>query len=268
MNFSEFSKRLFKKLSGIGNQGHFIGALFHSGGSSYFPLKPAYDTDSYQRKVFRGASPFSQDMKDSFPKPIDKDALMDFFQERVGVKSLPLIMRNFGIPETEAVNKEFFFKALCTQFQNIVTEASDEVDDIVLAEYLRLLRESGEEIKSDEPYYPGDDFQLIDEAPKHRHEVSFHSDFSHQWTIKNTGSVTWNDRYLELINGDNLTIKASRKTVEMPKVKPGEEVSLSVDFNARGYEGDIEAIWELKDFEGRSCFKEKKVLKIAVSVSW
>jgi len=268
MNFSEFSKRLFKKLSGIGNQGDFIGALFHAGGSNYFPLKPSYDTDSYQRKVFRGDSPFNQDMKDSFPRPIDNDGLMDFLQKRVGEKSLSLIMRNFGVPNTEVVHKEFFFKALCTQFQNIVIEASDEVDDIVVSEYLRLLRESGEAIKSDEPYYPGDDFQLIDEASTHRHEVSLHSDFAHQWTIKNTGSVTWADRYLELVNGDNLTIRSSRKIIDIPKLKPGEEVSLSIDLNARGCEGEFEAIWEMKDSEGRSCFTEKKVLKIAVSVGW
>lgn len=149
-----------------------------------------------------------------------------------------------------------------------MTEATDEVDDIVVSEYLRLLRESGEEIKSDYPYYPGDDFQLIEENPKQRHEVSFHSDFAHQWTIKNTGSVTWVDRYLELVNGDNLTIRASRKIIDIPKVKPGEEVTLSVEFNARGCEGDIEAIWEMKDSEGRSCFTENKVLKIAVSVGW
>lgn len=268
MNFSEFSKKLFKKLSGIGSQGHFIGALFHAGGSSFFPLKPTYDTDSYQRKVFRGDSPFTQDMKDSFPRPIDIEDLMDFFQERIGEITLPIIMRNFGIPESEPENKEFFIRALCTQFQNIIMEASDEVDDIVGSEYLRLLRESGAKIKTDVPYYPGDDFEIIDPQPNHKHEVSFYKDFVHQWTLRNTGAVTWEGRYLEFANQADLPIRANSKTIEIPKIKPGEEVALAVEMNARSCEGDFEAIWEMKDSEGRSCFTENQVLKMEVIVGW
>ena len=268
MNFSEFANKIHPNLAGISNQGQFVGGLFNAAGDNHFPLNPSYDTYDLQKKMVNGTRKINPKMKNRFPNPIDIEGLHNFFSRRIGETTLPIIMRNFGIPKYEPIHKDFFIQALCTQFQNIVTEASDEVDDIVVSEYLRLLRESGEEIKSDYPYYPGDDFQLIEDNPKQRHEVSFHSDFAHQWTIKNTGSVTWVDRYLELVNGDNLTIRASRKIIDIPKVKPGEEVTLSVEFNARGCEGDIEAIWEMKDSEVRSCFTENKVLKIAVSVGW
>lgn len=268
MNFSEFSKKLFKKLSGIGNQGHFIGALFHAGGSSYFPLKPAYDTDSYQRKVFRGDSPFNQDMKDSFPRPIDKDGLMDFLQDRVGDKSLSLIMRNFGVPDTEVVHKEFFFKALCTQFQNIVTEASDEVDDIVASEYSRLLQESGIEIENVTPYYPGDDFTLVTESPLGEHEVGFYNNFEHQWIIKNNGQVNWENRYLECVNHKEIRIRPINEIIDIPKIKPGEIATLSVQFDSRGFEGKYESIWEMKDANGNSCFPDKNdILRVAAIVT-
>ncbi len=266
MNFSEFSKRLYKKLSGLNNQGYFIGALFNAAGSGFFPLKPSYGTDGYQRKIFGGTRDFTQEMKDSFPKPIDVESLKDFFDERIGDSSLPLIMRNFGIPESETQNKCLFIRALCTQFQSIVSDASDEVDDIVASEYFRLLREAGADIASDAPYYPGDDLLVISQVPEQNHDVSFYEDFEHQWTIRNTGTVTWEGRYFKCSNQSCIRIKAKDKIIEIPKIKPGDDVCLTVAFNARGFEGRYEALWEMKDVEGRSCFTDKKALKVEVIV--
>jgi len=268
MNFSDFSKRLHKRLSGISSQGILVGSLFTAAGSNHFDPKPTPGTDDTQKKLVSGTRTLTPNMKESFPSPIDHEGLMKFFRLKIGDASLPLIMRNFGIPESEPENKEFFIRALCTQFQNIITEASDEVDDIVASEYLRLLRESGAEIKTDVPYYPGDDFEIIDPQPNHKHEVNFYKDYVHQWTLRNTGSVTWVGRYLEFANQADLPIRANCKTIEIPKVKPGEEVSLAIEMNARSCEGDFEAIWEMKDSEGRSCFTENQVLKMAVSVGW
>lgn len=268
MNFSEFSKRLYKKLSGINSQGYFIGALFYAGGSDFFPLKPAYDTDGYQRKVFRGNSPFTQDMKDSFPKPINKEGLIDLFNTRIGETTLPLAMKDFGIPETKTVNKELFIRALCIQFENIVSEVSDDVDDIVASEYFRLLEESGAEIKSDAPYYPGDNFHITDQIPERKHTYNFYQDFKHQWKIKNMGTVTWENRYLECTNLSDIRIKAKNKIIKIPKVKPGDEIYLTAEFNSRGIEGDYDALWEMKDIDGNLCFPNKETqLRVVVTVS-
>jgi hypothetical protein len=176
-------------------------------------------------------------------------------------------MRNFGIPESQVQNKDVFIKALCTQFQNIVSEVSNEVNDIVASEYNRLLRESGAETVNDSPFYPGDELLLVGELPAQSHEVIFYEKFEHQWTIKNTGTVTWEDRYLECTNQSETRIRALNKTVIIPKVKPGEDVCLTARFDARGFEGKFESIWEMKDNVGRPCFTDNsKALKFEVIV--
>jgi hypothetical protein len=165
MNFSEFSKRIYPNLSGISNQGHFVGALFNAAGSKFFPIQASYGTDDNQRKVFSGARSFNKKMKASFPKPIDTENLKAFFQTRIGDSSLPLIMGNFRIPQDEVQDKDLFISALCIQFQNIVTDAANEVKDIVASEYSRLLRESGIETVNRFPFYPGDNPHSISELP-------------------------------------------------------------------------------------------------------
>lgn len=267
MNFSEFSKRIHPNLSGISSQGHFVGALFNAAGSKFFPIQPSYGTDDYQRKVFSGARKLNKKMKDSFPKPIDTEKLIAFFQTRIGESSLPVIMRNFGIPQDEVQDKDLFISALCTQFQNIVSEAANEVADIVVSEYSRLLRESGIETVNLFPFYPGDDLQLISELPAQNHVASFYEEFDHQWTIRNTGTVTWVDRFFECTNQSEIRIRAINTRIAVPKTRPGDEVFLTVQFDARHFEGAFESIWEMKDKTGRLCFPDKnKALKVMATV--
>ena len=267
MNFSEFSKRLHPNLSGINNQGQFVGALFNAAGSNFFPPKASYGTDDNQRKVFNGTRDFNQKMKDSYPKPIDTKKLIDFFRTRIGESSLPVIMRNFGIPESEVQYKDLFIKALCTQFQNIVSEVFNEVNDIVASEYNRLLRESGVETANDAPFYPGDELFLVSELPAQNHVVTFYQEFDHQWIIKNTGTVTWIDRSFEFTNRSKTRIRPTKTKIALPKTGPGDEACLDVRIDARHFEGTFEAIWEMKDKTGRLCFPDKsKALKLVAKV--
>ncbi|NLL52467.1 MAG: hypothetical protein GX248_07185 [Peptococcaceae bacterium] len=267
MEFSEFSKRIHPNLSGISSQGHFVGALFNAAGSKFFPIQPSYGTDDYQRKVFSGARKLNKKMKDSFPKPIDAENLKVFFQTRIGESSLPLIMSNFGIPLDEVQDKNLFISALCTQFQNIVSEAANQVADIVASEYNRLLCKSGIAIVNLFPFYPGDDLQLISELPIQNHVAVFYEKFDHQWTIRNTGTVTWVDRYFECTNQSKTRIRAMNTRIDVPQTKPGDEVCLAVKFDARGIEGTFESIWEMKDNTGRLCFPDKsKTLKLVATV--
>ena len=267
MNFSEFSNKLYKNLSGINNQGHFIGALFNAAGSNFFDLKPAYGTDGYQRKVFRGDRGLTQDMKDSFAKPIYSEKLMDFFLSRIGDTALIKIMDNFGIPKDEPHDKELLCRALCKQLHNIVTDASDEVDNIVASEYSRLLRDPGLELEDVTPNYPGDDFILVSVNPLESHVVGFYDIFEHQWLLKNNGSVTWENRYLECVNQAEIRIRALNKIVSIPKTRPGENAVIKVEFDSRGIEGKYESIWEMKDMNGNLCFPNKSnVLRVAAVI--
>jgi hypothetical protein len=54
----------------------------------------------------------------------------------------------------------------------------------------------------------------------------------------------------------------------VPTTKPGETPALTVRFDARGQDGTYEAIWQMKDHEGRLCFPNKDGLKMLITVSF
>jgi len=245
-----------------------IGALFNAAGSKFFVPNPAYDTDSYQRKLFSGKKPLTQEMKDSFPKPIDIAGLTAFFDTRIGDTSLPLIMAGFAIPSDEAQDKALFISVLCSQFQRIIAESTDEADDVVASEYKRSLRELSIENTNQFPYYPGDDMLLIKETVESLHNVHCYDLFEHTWTIKNTGKVTWNGRFLVCTNQHETRIEAINSPITISTAAPGDEVCLTAKMDARGFEGNFESIWQMQDDEERICFPDKnKSLKLTVAVT-
>lgn len=267
MKFSDYSKRLYPHMSGLHNQSHFVGSLFNAAGSTFFPVRGVYGADDNQRKVYSGSRVLNKNIKASFPSPIDSNGVAVFFDTHIGDTSLPLIMAEFGIPNDEAQSKELFINALCIQFQSIIAEAANDVEDIVAREYSRLLLASGTEAIKQFPLYPNDAFTLIGEYPAVVHTVGFYNDFEHRWTLKNTGTVTWEGRFFECVNHSTTRIKALNTAIGIPKVQPNEEVSIVVRLNARGFEGLFESIWVMKDGDGRLCFPdEEKTLKFSVKV--
>jgi hypothetical protein len=216
--------------------------------------------------LFGGTKQLTQDMKDSFAKPFDTDSLKTFFANHIGDNSLIQIMSNFGIPSGTTINKDYFITALCRQFQRIVTDVADDVDDIVLTEYQQMLNgDEDAEAVGRSPLYPGDDL-LADESVNLSHIVGFYEKFEHTWSITNTGTITWVDRRLECVNPKG-RIRPLLACIKVPKVKPGEDVPLTVKFDARGCEGTQESLWEMKDNAGSICFPaEDKILRVIATV--
>lgn len=266
MNFSEYSRRLRQHLSGIHNQSHFVGLLFNAAGSNYFPDKGTSGEDDNQKKLFNGSRAFNKNMKASFPSPINKQVLAAFFDTHIGDTSLTQIMTAFGMPDETSPNKALLISALCTQFQNIVSEASNYVDDIVVAEYKRLLHDRREESSPAFPLYPGDDIELVESTPAH-HSVGFYELFEHTWVIRNAGAVTWESRTLECVDAPITRIRPTGKSVILPKTKPGDAITLQIQMDARGFEGTYESVWKMKDAEERLCFPNKnKIMIITATV--
>jgi hypothetical protein len=267
VNFSEFSKKIYPNLSGITSQGRFVGALFNAAGSTFFHAKPSYGTDDNQKKLYSGARKFNKKMKDSFPTPIDPDGLTNFFVTRIGDSAMSKAMADFGIPANLAQDKNWFAVALCVQFQSIVSDVADDVDDIVLREYRRLLE--GESFVDLSPLYPGDNLRFIKEEPEGVHELNTYKEFDHAWTIKNNGTVSWQGRCLVCANQATMSIKTMDGTysVAIPDAEPGDEVRIAMRFNSRGNDGRYESIWEMKDSDGQLCFPNKDMaLKVVANV--
>ena len=149
MDFSEFSKKFYinrNNISGIGNYERFIGALFCAGGSSHFPEKPSpkdyvpRDVTT-QRQLVSGKKRLTQEMRDSFPYPINENKFVFYFKDRLGDESIARIMNKFGIASNIVRNKNLFLKVLCKQFQKIITATGVSTTDIVAEEYMCLLSE-------------------------------------------------------------------------------------------------------------------------------
>jgi len=266
MTFSTFAKAVYPHLSGLSNQGWFIGELFHAAGSTFFTKHPSYGADDYHVKVYNGSKPFNKKMKASFPKPIPRDALKEFFEHRIGTDTLSKMMVDFGISAGTTQNKELFVETLCIQFENIVTEVSDETEDIVAKTYLDLL--AGIQIEAKPvPLYPGDDYEVLGENPAQYPDVGFYKEFTHTWIIKNSGTTTWNGRHLEIINQHEVKPEAKTPQVDIPSTKPGEEAVITVTFDSRGDERGLnESIWQIKNSDGQICFPNKGGLRLIIKV--
>ncbi len=266
MNLSEYLKRIYPHLAGVRGQGHFVDELFLAAGSTIFGTNPKYKDYNYQGKIFRGTSKLSDNLKASFPKPIHREKLKDYFTYRVGEKALPKLMSKFHVPKSKPKDKGLFIEALCIQFENFIMEVGDEVDDIVEHKYSQLLDRDGRGSYKQDPYYPGDNYALVKNQGTESHEAGFYEKFKQLWTIKNTGEATWRDRYIECADQGNTGIRAINKTVSLPTVRPGEEKTITVQFDSRGFEGEFESCWRMKDKDGNTCFPGRE-LKVAASIS-
>ena len=266
MNFSEYAKKIYPHLSGLSNQGWFIGELFHAAGSTFFARHPEYGTDAYHVKVYNGNKLLNKKMKASFPKPILRGTLAAFFNHRIGTESLSKMMAGFEISTDVVLNKERFVEALCIQFESIVSEVSDSVVDIVSATYLELVSGIEIEIKP-MPLFDGDDYTIVGNKPIQRIDIGFYKTFTYTWAIKNNGTVTWENRCFELANQHEVKPEAKTSKVDIPITKPDEEVSITVTFDSRGDERGLnEAIWQITDNTGQLCFPNKDGLRLIINV--
>src|SRR5688572_11722039 len=88
-----------------------------------------------------------------------------------------------------------------------------------------------------------------------------------KWKIKNTGSVTWKDRYLVAVEstygqGDLKTIKKT----EVPATKPGETCVIQTTLKAPEVNGKYKVTFKMVDKDGKQCFPNKKGVYIEVVV--
>ena len=134
------------------NHAQFISLLFTAAGSSYFPVMQSheYPPDAYQYKIFNGRSKLSNPIRKSFPSQINKSTIVNFFEEYTLNKNLLVLMSKFGIKDsTNEINKNEFFLALAAQFIEYVQKPIDAVDQIVISEFLNLIRNGNSQNNDD-----------------------------------------------------------------------------------------------------------------------
>jgi hypothetical protein len=85
-------------------------------------------------------------------------------------------------------------------------------------------------------------------------EVPLGQTFTKVWRIKNTGTVPWHDRYLEIAGGTTMQcISPSRASV--PDAEPGQMVAVSVAVTPKAA-GVCHVLWKMVDAQGALVFPD------------
>lgn len=166
-------------------------------------------------------------------------------------------MTEFGIPSAANREKDKFSRALAAQFSLFVTSQDDDVDNAVWEIYQTLLE--GQPISADDisgPRYASDDVYV--EFGGNRHEADCYEIVHHEWKLQNRGRVPWHNRKLVLVNQADIHPRPVQAIIPLPDARPGEQIKIATDIDARGFEGDFECKWEMQDANGENCFPNKR----------
>jgi len=237
-----------------------VSKVFIAGGSSYFSTSVNADKE-YQKKLYNGSKPMTQNLKDSFPANTQLDALVSLFEKHLKDDQVRQAMTAFAIPVSLEPQKGIFSRALALQFNYLVKNEDSDVDDIVAMEYQRLLAEPADEKpQSLAPLYPGDGAYVIEFLPARIYSKKCYEQFDHTWTIRNTGNQTWRSRKLVFVNNGTVRPRTDKNSIDIPDVAPGKDIKITTSFDTRGFEGRYECLWEMQDSEGNDCFPNNKRL--------
>jgi len=272
MKLSEYFKTIYPVMDNQKNQGLFVTRCFQSAGSNHFTLSSWKQTSSdleTQRMLYKGNRKLTADMRASFPLPIDSSGLSVFFSKNISGNNLRKAMTAFAIPPTAEESNKTFAKALSSQFVLFVTSEADDVDDIVAMEYQRYLSEPDDEpVPQFTPLYPNDS-AYVSFQPQRTYSTTAHGKFQHTWVIQNDGKQTWRGRKLVFSNRTEVRPRADTNILDIPDTPPGESIKITTGFNARGFEGSWDCIWEMHDSDGNNCFSNnKKMFCITVNAKF
>ena len=115
--------------------------------------------------------------------------------------------------------------------------------------------------------YPGDKIKVSFGREK-RYRVNCYDAFQHTWTIDNAGTVEWRGRRLFLTNSADIKLKVESIYLDVPTLRPGEQIKIATGIEARGKEDTAEYKWIMIDKDGNNCFPEDRSLYITVTVEF
>ena len=256
------------------NKGIFVSFCFSSAGSTYFSKRNNRQVTSedvqLERKLYSGARPLSKDVKNSFPA-FNEDGLACYFKSFIEDGKYPDVMLNFGIPNTGMIRKDCLCKALARQFRAFIDSDTKEADDIVLLEYQRFLSApESHKCESCQPVsvlYPGDRVYIKPNSQS-RHNVNIYEEFHHTWEFENTGTQTWRGRKLCFSNCGEVRPRTRQNSIDIPDTPPNKSVKISVESDARGFEGRSVCKWIMIDSEGGNCFPGSSMFDIEINAEF
>lgn len=130
------------------------------------------------------------------------------------------------------------------------------------------------------PKYPSDHSSFVrDVTYPDNSLVSVNQQFEKIWEIQNTGNVVWNDRHLQCMDEEIISmvrgieipiskfiIVPAETRIPIGVTKPGETVQISVAFCAPAFPCTTVSYWKIVDNKGDQCFPDLKGIWCCVKV--
>lgn len=254
---NEFLGKLYGSLTNQKNQGVYIIRFFNAAGSRHFTLSEnrQHWTNEYleNERHYAKDRVLTDEIKASFPNPIDIDGLTRFIADSLDSNKLASCMADFGVPTGTEVDKDKFAKALSIQFGRFVISTESDISNDVWQIYQSLL--NGEEINPRDirgPRYFGDAVGVFSDSK--RIAANCYESLRYVWSIQNRGNKEWHGRKLVLVNAGEIYPEIAQTVIPIPDTRPNETIKIATDINAGGFEGKFDCKWEMQDADGENCF--------------
>lgn len=205
-------------------------------------------------------------MKTDLPSPIQIDGLITFFFNQIDNKKVGSIIAAFGMPESDDINKQALVAALALQFKEIVESASEDAANILILEYQNRKNSTNIDgfMAPMSVLYPGDQY-YVREIRRSSYQVNIYEKFRHTWEFDDVGTQEWKERKLFFSNHAAVRPRADSVYILIPDTPPQKSVKVSVEMDARGFEGESECTWIMIDNEGNDCFPNSKAFTFTIS---
>jgi len=261
LEFSDFCKLTYRRSTSVPNQRVFAKKLFESTGAEL------HYSDGYYQKLFNDGKKLSLDISQQIPNPIQHNEVEQFLLQFFDEKRAKETMDRIGIPKSETIDLNAWVAALADQLQIIIHENEDK-QEIIVASYQAYLNNPKEKnsryVRS---LYSNDAIWVENPPAQQNYQVTFYKKITHTWVIHNMGSNVWTRRYLKCMDGDDVSIRPSKKTIPIPDVNPTEIIKLSVEYDSRGKENKAMSVWKMMDLNDQDCFPgEKNALNVVIDV--
>lgn len=268
MVFSFFCKGIYDSFKGVSSQEEFVRTLFKASGSNYsFTRAGSYSNSNYGTKLFNGSKVLSKQHRRSFPNPVNKTGLVEYFQQHIQETAARAIMNYFSIPSDTTVDILALASSLADQLQIIIHEPETDKDIIETYYQQYLIDRVSETVSRQRPLYDGDKFWVDSKNTIRNYSVDFYERFTHIWRITNQGKVTWNNRKLVCLNDSEIVPCVNPQEIVIPETPPNTSVTVSIEVDARGVEKEFTSRWAMVNENGQDCFPELSgALNITINV--
>lgn len=161
LKYSEFCQKIYPHIKRrlINTQAWFVQAMFVSGGSNYFPVKPN-PTDSYEKKLYQGSRPITTNIADSF-SIINIDELRSFFKKNINDNDLEQLLVKFSFADDIEKDFDYFCEALAHQFAEFIKNAPNDSNDIIQYTYQEQIDNSFKAVRISKTLTKGENFDNI-----------------------------------------------------------------------------------------------------------